>query len=177
MRPPRAGRPRYGCRAPWPVRRGRWQTVRRWARPLLSSQAPGRARSGRSTRGTPPASRRVGRPRLRDPVPRPGSPPCRSPGRTGRQRRRACGSCEAWDQPTVPEQFTRERGTGMGYNGLYTGSMLELNESAVSVLIADDDSLVRMVMRMVMQQLGYEVVEASNSDEFTSAITARTFGL
>jgi two-component system, OmpR family, response regulator len=48
---------------------------------------------------------------------------------------------------------------------------------SLSVLIADDDSLVRMVLRMVMQKLGHQVVEASSAEEFAAAITTGTFGL
>lgn len=55
--------------------------------------------------------------------------------------------------------------------------MAEPRGLAGSVLIADDDSLVRMVLRLVMQNLGHEVVEASTSDEFAAALTTRAFGL
>lgn len=55
--------------------------------------------------------------------------------------------------------------------------MAEPRGHASSVLIADDDSLVRMVMRMVLQKLGHEVVEASSSEAFADALATRQFAL
>lgn len=45
------------------------------------------------------------------------------------------------------------------------------------MLIADDDSLVRMVLRMVLEKLGHEVAEASSLDELAAVLTARRFEL
>lgn len=41
-----------------------------------------------------------------------------------------------------------------------------------TVLIADDDSLIRMVLRMAIEQRGHRVLEAENSDEFLVRLTA-----
>lgn len=46
-----------------------------------------------------------------------------------------------------------------------------------AVLIADDDSLVRMVLRMAVENLGYEAVDASSSDALTAELADRRFAL
>lgn len=46
-----------------------------------------------------------------------------------------------------------------------------------AVLIADDDSLVRMVLRMAVENLGHDAVDVATSDEIVTALSARSFGL
>ena len=45
-----------------------------------------------------------------------------------------------------------------------------------AVLIADDDSLVRMVLRMAVENLGHDVVDVASSDELM-ALADHTFAL
>lgn len=46
-----------------------------------------------------------------------------------------------------------------------------------AVLIADDDALVRMVLRMAIENLGHEVVDVHSAAGLHAALTAGTFGL
>lgn len=46
-----------------------------------------------------------------------------------------------------------------------------------AVLIVDDDGLVRMVLRMAIENLGHSVIDVASSDDLVTALKARSFGL
>lgn len=54
----------------------------------------------------------------------------------------------------------------------YTSAMTTPEGSTASVLIADDDSLVRAVLRMALSRAGYEVSEARDAHEVIAAAAA-----
>lgn len=56
----------------------------------------------------------------------------------------------------------------------YTARMTTPEGSTASVLIADDDALVRGVLRLALTRAGYTVVEACNAIEVIEAAAAHT---
>jgi two-component system OmpR family response regulator len=58
----------------------------------------------------------------------------------------------------------------------YTGAMGRAVDGTVTVLIADDDPLVRDVLRMALEELGHEAVEVADGDELLQVVGTSKFG-
>lgn len=55
--------------------------------------------------------------------------------------------------------------------------MAQIGGHSASVLIADDDALVRVVLRLAIEAAGHRVTEAADGDELCAAVCHRYFEL
>jgi two-component system OmpR family response regulator len=53
----------------------------------------------------------------------------------------------------------------------------QIGGHSASVLVADDDALVRMVLRLAIEAAGHRVTEVANGDELCAAVAHRSFEL